>query len=50
MGSGNRFSAHVIKGFGLGLRFDRFPHEYSFDILFGCFTIYIGIGKGYDEL
>jgi hypothetical protein len=50
MGSGSKFHLGVAKAFGLSVEFDRFPHEYSFNLLIGCFTIYIGIGKGYDEV
>jgi hypothetical protein len=50
MGSGSKFQFGVEKAFGLSVNFDRFPHEYSFNLLIACFTIYIGIGKGYDEV
>jgi len=49
MGAGSKFEIGFVKGFGLAVYFDRFPHEYSFNILIGCFNIYIGLGKGYDE-
>lgn len=49
MGSGSKFDIGLTKGFGLAVYYDRFPHEHSFNILIGCVTIYIGIGKGYDE-
>ena len=49
MGSGDKFSVGFAKGFGLAVYYDRFPHEHSFIIVIGCFNIYIGLGKGYDE-
>lgn len=49
MGSGDRFSFGVTKGFGLAIYVDKFPHEYCATILIGCFLIYLGFGKGYDE-
>ena len=49
MGSGDRFDYGLVRGFGLAVYLDRFPHDYSFNIVIGCFYIYIGIGKGYDE-
>lgn len=49
MGSGSKFDISLVKGFGLAMYYDPFPHEYSFNILIGCFNIYIGLGKGYDE-
>lgn len=50
MGSGSKFSIGFTRGFGLALYYEPFPHEHSFSILLGCVTIYIGLGKGYDEL
>lgn len=50
MGAGSKFDISVVRGFGLGVYYDRFPHEYSFTLLIGCFAVYIGIGKGYDEV
>lgn len=49
MGSGDKFSIGFTKGFGLAVYYDRFPHQHSFNILVGCFIIYMGFGKGYDE-
>ena len=49
MGSGDKFEINFVKGFGFAVFVDRFPHELSLNILLGCFNIYIGIGKGYDE-
>ena len=49
MGSGDKFELSIVKGFGLALYFNKFPHEWSFNILIGCINIYLGFGKGYDE-
>lgn len=49
MGSGSRFSIGLVKGFGLAIYADRFPHAVSFNILIGFINVYIGFGKGYDE-
>jgi hypothetical protein len=49
MGSGNRFDISLIQGFGICVYYDHFPHEHSISLIVGCFAIYIGIGKGYDE-
>ena len=49
MGSGSRFEISFVKGFGLAMYVDRFPHAVSFNILVGFVSIYIGFGKGYDE-
>jgi hypothetical protein len=49
MGSGDKFELRILKGFGLAFYFNRFPHEWSFNILIGCVDIYLGFGKGYDE-
>jgi hypothetical protein len=50
MGSGPRFSISTTKGLGLAVYFDRFPHEVSINLLIGFFTVYIGFGKGYDNV
>jgi hypothetical protein len=49
MGSGSRLDFGFVKGFGLAVYVDRFPHALSINLLIGCINIYIGFGKGYDE-
>lgn len=49
MGSGDKFSIDIVKGIGLAVYVDKFPHELSITLLIGCFQIYMGFGKGYDE-
>lgn len=49
MGAGEKFEIRFIRGFGLAVYVDRFPHELSINLLIGCFNIYMGFGKGYDE-
>jgi hypothetical protein len=49
MGSGSRFEMRLVSAFGISVYYDRFPHQHSFSLLLGCVSIYIGIGKGYDE-
>ena len=49
MGSGPRFAISLVSGFGLFISVDPFPHQISITLLIGCFNIYIGFGKGYDE-
>lgn len=49
MGSGDKFSFHIINGFGLAVYVDRFPHELSITLTIACFELYFGFGKGYDE-
>ena len=50
MGSGDKFQFNVTDSFGLGFRISRWPHQVSIDLQFLMFTVYIGIGKGYDQL
>lgn len=49
MGAGDKFSIGIVKGFGLAVFVDRFPHELSITLIVGWFQIYLGFGKGYDE-
>jgi len=49
MGSGSKFSISLVRGFGLAVYVDKFPHELSVNILVACWNIYLGFGKGYDE-
>lgn len=49
MGSGDKFSVYFVRGFGLAVYVDRFPHAVSITLLVGCFNVYLGFGKGYDE-
>ena len=49
MGAGDKFQMRIVKGFGLSIFVDRFPHELSISLLIGCVSIYMGFGKGYDE-
>ena len=49
MGSGSKFQVNMVKGFGLAVHVDRFPHQVSINLLIGCVSIYLGFGKGYDE-
>lgn len=49
MGAGDKFQWNIIKGFGLSIYVDRFPHDLSITLLIGCISIYLGFGKGYDE-
>jgi len=49
MGAGDKFSISIVKGFGLAIFVDKFPHELSITIMLGWFMIYLGFGKGYDE-
>ena len=49
MGSGSKFEINLTPGFGLAVYVSRFPHQLSVNILVGCWTIYLGFGKGYDE-
>lgn len=50
MGSGDKFQFNVTDSFGIGFRVSRFPHKVSIDLQFLVFTVYIGFGKGYDEI
>lgn len=50
MGSGDKFQFNVVDSFGIGFRVSRFPHQVSIDLHFLVFAIYIGFGKGYDQL
>lgn len=47
MGPGDRFQFRVFKGVAFGVRFDRWPYKYSFDIDFLCFSVFIGLGPDY---
>lgn len=49
MGSGSKFEITIIKGFGLAIYVDRFPHQLSINLTIACFSVYMGFGKGYDE-
>lgn len=49
MGSGSKFQINMIKGLGLAVYVNTFPHALSINVTLLCFSIYIGIGKGYDE-
>ena len=49
MGSGPRLQFGFIPGVCFGVTVERFPHNWSINVLFLCVTLYIGIGKGYDE-
>jgi hypothetical protein len=49
MGSGDKFQFNWMSGIGLGIHFDRFPHQLSINIMLIKASIYIGFGKGYDE-
>jgi hypothetical protein len=49
MGSGDKFSIGIVKGFGLAIFVDKFPHTLSITLIVGWFQIYMGFGKGYDE-
>jgi hypothetical protein len=49
MGSGDKFSISIVKGFGLSIFVDTFPHALSIRLMVGWFIIYMGFGKGYDE-
>lgn len=49
MGSPNKFSISWMKGIGLGIHIDDFPHEISINIWLIKVHVYIGFGKGYDE-
>lgn len=50
MGSGDKFQFMWLDGFGLGFNISRFPHSLSISIMLIKFYIYIGFGKGYDEV
>ena len=49
MGSPDKFSISILRGFGLGIYVDRFPHTVSININLVVFNIYLGFGRGYDE-
>ncbi len=49
MGSPDRFEIRKMQGYGLGIYFDRFPHNVSVNICLIKFSIYLGFGKAYDE-
>ena len=49
MGSGDKFKIGIVKGFGLAMFVDTFPHALSITLIIGWFQIYMGFGKGYDE-
>lgn len=49
MGSGEKFQINMIKGLGLAVYVNTFPHALSINVTLLCFSIYIGFGKGYDE-
>lgn len=50
MGSGSKFQFQVVPAIGLGIHLCRFPHQLSVTINVLCFCLYLGFGKGYDEL
>ena len=51
MGSPDKFSLRKIpEGIALGIFISRFPHALSINILLFKYDIYIGLGKGYDEV
>jgi hypothetical protein len=51
MGSGDKFSIEWMKeGFGLGVYFSQFPHTVSVNITLIKLRIYLGFGRGYDEV
>ena len=49
MGSGSKFQINMIKGLGLAVYVNTFPHALSINVTLLCFNIYLGFGKGYDE-
>ena len=49
MGSGSKFEIGLFRGIGLAVFVDTFPHALSIRVIIACISIYIGIGKGYDE-
>lgn len=49
MGSGTRFQISFLPGLCIGITVQRFPHDWSINVLLPFVSIYIGIGKGYDE-
>lgn len=50
MGSGDRFRITWIRGFGgFGFFIDNFPHQISVVIALFKVSIYIGLGKAYDQ-
>lgn len=49
MGSGDKFTVHLIEGCGLGIHFSRFPFSFTINITILIVNISIGFGKGYDE-
>lgn len=49
MGSGSKFEINVVPALGVAVYVSRFPHQVSISVLVGCFSIYMGFGKGYDE-
>jgi len=49
MGSGDKFEVSFVPGFGLAVYVSKFPHALSINVLIGCFNVYLGFGKGYDE-
>lgn len=53
MGSGEKFKCEWLgghHGVGLGIWIDTFPHQLSINITLIKLRIYIGFGKGYDEV
>lgn len=50
MGAGSKFDFNIVNGLGLAIYVDRFPHQLSITLMIGCFHIYLGFGKGYDEV
>lgn len=50
MGSGPKFDIQWLPPFvGLGFSVGRFPHDISIHLNLLLVSIYLGIGKGYDE-
>jgi hypothetical protein len=49
MGSPDKFSISIMRGWGCGFYVDTFPHQLSINISLIKINIYIGLGKGYDE-
>ena len=50
MGAGDKFRFDVTPTFGLGFYVSRFPHQLSLGVHVLWFSVYLGFGKGYDEL
>lgn len=52
MGSGKRLKfwiSGIDDGIGFGVVVCNFPFNLTIDVIFLCFCIQVGFGKGYDE-